>query len=364
VTAHTVLVWIFAMATGAGALVAQGPVTRVTDDPENRRLTISVGPVDLPAMPPGHDHHEATSMVLPPVEIVTVPKDIAVYGFDFDVIDAEGKPVSRQVVHHLNLIDPDHRELFLPISQRIGAVGGETGGQEMPGLARYLFGVQLKAGQRVVVSLMMHNPTGKDVRGATVRYHWKYLSGRGPWPLFALQPFQLDVAFPAGDKSFDLPPGESSKSYEGKPSVPGRLLAVGGHLHEMATSLKLEDATANKVIWEGKPYTDEDGNVNRLAVGYLYKTLGVKVNPTHSYRVTVSYINPTADTIKAGGMGVVAGVFLPGDPMASNDPNDPLYQLDRKHYMRELRGKLGEMKPVVEEKKAGDHKEEAGHHHH
>ena len=29
-------------------------------------------------------------------------------------------------MHHLNLIDPGRRELFLPISQRIGAVGSET----------------------------------------------------------------------------------------------------------------------------------------------------------------------------------------------------------------------------------------------
>jgi hypothetical protein len=324
------------LASGASA---QGVTTRIADDPAKSQLNILIGPVDLPAMVGGH-HHDASSMVLPPVTTVTVPRDVYLYGFGFDVVDADGKPVPSQVVHHLNLIDPDHRELFLPISQRIGAVGGETGTQEMPGAIKYLVGVPLKAGQHVVVSLMMHNPTGKDIHGATVRYYWKYVSGGRPWPLFALQPFQLDVAFPAGDKSFDLPPGESSKSYEGKPSVPGRVLAIGGHLHEMATSLKFEDATTNTLIWEGKPYSDEDGNVNRLAVGYLYRKLGVKLVPDHTYRVTVSYINPSADTIKAGGMGVVAGVFLPSDPWPATDTTDPLYVLDRQHYMREVRGTL------------------------
>jgi hypothetical protein len=342
------------------AASAQDVATRIADDPANNRLVISIGPVDLPAMPGGH-HHDASSMVYPPIATVTVPTDVYLYGFDFDVLNNEGKPVSNQVVHHLNLIDPDHRELFLPISQRIGAVGGETGSQELPGFAKYLIGVPLKTGQHVVVSLMMHNPTGHDIRGATVRYYWKYVPGGRPWPLLALQPFQLDVAFPAGDKSFDLPPGESSKSYEGIPSVPGRILAIGGHLHEMATSLKFEDATTNTLIWEGTPFTDENGNVNRLAVGYLFKKLGVKITTDHKYRVTVSYINPTADTIKAGGMGVVAGVFLPSDPWPTTNTNDSLYVLDRKHYMREVHGDLQTI--LAEEKGDAAPKKEAAHTH-
>src|SRR5439155_1523626 len=144
-----------------------------------------------------------------------------------------------------------------------------VGAQELPWPVRYLFGVPVTAGERVVVSAMLHNPTPKDYHGVTLRYYWKYLKGGRSWPLFALQPFQLDVAFPAGDKAFDLPPGKFSKSYEGKPSVAGRILAIGGHLHELATSLRFEDVTAKSTIWEGRPYTDDRGNVNRLAIGYL-----------------------------------------------------------------------------------------------
>jgi hypothetical protein len=326
----------------AGAL-AQDASTRIVNDPERGELGILIGPVDLPAMPGMEHAHMEHMMVRPPVATVRIPVDAYLYGFRYDVVDADGKPVPTQVVHHLNLIDPDHRELFLPISQRIGAVGGETGAQEMPWAIRYLFGVPVTAGQRVVVSAMMHNPTGKDYHGVTLRYYWKYVKGHRPWPFFALEPFQLDVAFPAGDKSFALPPGKFSKSYEGKPSVPGRILAIGGHLHELATSLKFEDVTAKTTIWEGKPYTDEHGNVNRLAIGYLYKQMGVKLESDHLYRVTVSYDNPSKDTIPAGGMGVVAGVFLPAAPWPATDTTDQLYALDRKHYLREVSGTLSEI---------------------
>jgi hypothetical protein len=319
----------------------QEAIARIKDEPEKSRLTISIGPVELPAMvmPPGmHMDHSEHMMVLPPVQTVTVPINASLYGFGFDVVDGEGKPVPSKVVHHLNLIDPDHRELFLPISQRVGAVGGETGSQGMGGALKYLVGVPVTRGQRVVVSIMLHNPTTTDYHGVTVRYYWNYVRRGYLRPLLALQPFQLDVAFPVGDKSFDLPPGKSSKSYEGKPAVPGRILAIGGHLHELATSLKFEDATANRLIWEGKPYTDEKGNVNRLAVGYLYRRLGEKLDPSHSYRVTVSYDNPTGDTIHAGGMGVVAGVFWPSVPWPATNQTDPLYLLDRMHYLREVQG--------------------------
>lgn len=331
--------WIGALALALGLPVsAPGQVgTRIVNDAARRELGILIGPVDLPA---GGEEHAAHSMVYPPVETVSVPIDAYVYAFRYDVVDTDGKRVPSQVVHHLNLIDPDHRELFLPISQRIGAVGGETGSQSLPWL---LFGLPLKAGQRIVVSAMLHNPTDQDYRGATVRFFWKYVKAGRPWPFFTLHPFQLDVAFPAGDKSFDLPPGKASKAYEGKPSVPGRILGVGGHLHEYATSLRFEDVTGGRLIWEGKPFTDENGNVNRLAVGRLYRKLGVRIDTAHVYRVTVTYQNPTADTLKAGGMGVVAGVFLPDADWPATDTADPLYVLDRKHYLREVNGRLDQI---------------------
>src|SRR5437773_4358642 len=138
----------------APAARAQQVTARIMDEPDKGHLTILIGPLDLPSMVMPGMEHDAHMMVLPPVQTVTVPVDAYLYGFGYDVVDAEGKPVPPKVVHHLNLIDPDHRELFLPISQRIGAVGGETGNQELPGAVKYFVGVPLKAGQHVVVSIM------------------------------------------------------------------------------------------------------------------------------------------------------------------------------------------------------------------
>ena len=91
-------------------------------------------------------------------------------------------------------------------------------------------------------------------------------------PLFAVYPFQLDVAFPAGDKSFDLAPGRSSHAFEASP-------AISGHLHDHAVSERLEDLTTGKTIWEGQPVTDDLGRVLGIPVGRLYRGLGMPLYP-------------------------------------------------------------------------------------
>src|SRR5437762_6998708 len=91
---------------------AQQVTARIMDEPDKGHLTILIGPVDLPSMVMPGMEHDAHMMVLPPVQTVTVPVDAYLYGFGYDVVDAQGKPVPAKVVHHLNLIDPGHRELF------------------------------------------------------------------------------------------------------------------------------------------------------------------------------------------------------------------------------------------------------------
>lgn len=337
------------LAALAGTAAAQTPdpdpapfseyEVHLEDRTENGAFVIDMGPVSLPAPAhhgPGATHEEMG--VFPPVRTVSFPSDAYLEGFSYEVVNGDGERIPTEIVHHLNFITPNRRELFLPISQRLLAVGKETGSQSLPG---WLLGVPVEAGTRLVVSPMLHNPTGESHEGVHVRVVLHYRDAGGPFPLLEVYPFQLDVAFPAGDKSVDLPPGPSSFSWEGSPSRSGRIMAVGSHLHELATGIRLEDVTAGEVIWEGRPILGPDGEtVEGVTIGRLYRRLGVPITPDHTYRVTVDYYNPGSDTLKSGGMGVVAGVFLPaGDaPWPRIDPDDPLFQLDRRHYMREVRG--------------------------
>lgn len=361
----TLLIVGLVSCTFTNAVVAQDATTRFVNDEANNEFLLTIGPVELPlgATEPAEMAHHAGGQedphavhggaVFPPVATVRFPISGYLYGFSYEVVDGEGRELPVEVLHHLNLINPDHRELFLPISQRMLAVGKETGSQAMPWI---LLGYPIPEGLPMVVTAMLHNPTGRAHSGVEVRVRLKYVKAGRPWPLFNVYPFQLDVAFPAGDKSFDLPPGESVWSYEASPAIEGRVMAIGGHLHENAESIKFEDVTEDKVIWEGLPIEDEDGNLLGVTLGRLYRTLGAKIYPDHVYRVSVTYDNPTGDTLYAGGMGVIGGVFMPsgGGMWPRADVTDPLYALDRRHYIREVRGKYDVIAGLGTEQTAGD----------
>jgi hypothetical protein len=325
--------------------VDQLPAAAVTM--RDRELVFELDPTDLPAAlvhadgdhgghMMGHDGHgERTGPGWPPVARVTLPASGAIYGFRVELVDSAGNRLPDVLLHHLNLIDPYHRELFLPISRRVIAAGKETGEQRMPWL---MFGLPFQKGDEWVLSAMLHNPTATAYSGVRTRLVIQFVPGRRPWPFFDVYPWQLDVLFPAGDKSFDLPPGRSLWSYDAQPAIDGWIVALGGHVHERALRIGLVDVTANDTIWQTSPVTDSTGRVTRVPIGRLYRwhRLGATVEAEHRYRVIVEYDNPTGAVIPQGGMGVVGGLFAPEDPdlWPASDPTDSLYLVDLRHYLR------------------------------
>ena len=297
-------------------------------------LVIDLPGQDLPAAM-SHDEHAMGPMGLPPVAVAVIPEDVWLYGFRVDMLDGAGRPIPGTLLHHLNVSTPETRELFLPIQRRLLAAGQETGEQRAPW---FLFGTPLAKGERLVINSMMMNATAQSYRGAHPRLVLYYVPGGRPWPLFRTYPWQLDCAFPVGDKSWTLPPGRSERSYEGSPVVPGTIVAIGGHLHEHGVRLTFTDVTTGQVIWSATPDTDAAGRVTSIPVGKLFGLthLGVHIDPSHRYRVTAQYENPTGDSIPEGAMGVVGGLFRPdrGITWPRADTTTDLYQRDLRHYLR------------------------------
>src|SRR5213592_4522194 len=305
------------------------PAARIFTDPARDALVIDLAPMDLPANTPHH------GIAQPPVATLEIPVTGSIYGFRAEVVDSAGRVLPDELIHHFNLIDPDHRELFLPISRRLLAAGHETGAIRLPWL---LFGLPLKRGEHVVASAMVENLTPVAYRQARVRLVMDFTPAGRPWPLFAASPWQMDVAFPVGDKSFALPPGRSSRSYEGSPAVPGKIVGLGGHMHDYGRVIEFTDVTSGAVIYRASPVADAAGQIESIPVAKLYgwTRLGVHIVPEHRYRICVSYDNPTGAPIPDGGMGVVGGLFVPdhGVTWPAADPRDSLYQADYRHYMR------------------------------
>src|SRR5437899_1686031 len=236
------------------------PAARIFTDPAHDALVIDLAPMDLPANTPHH------MIAQPPVATLEIRETGFIYGFRVQVVDSAGHALSDELIHHFNLIDPDHRELFLPISRRLLAAGHETGAIRLP---RLLFGLPLRRGEHVVASAMVENLTATTYGGARVRLAMNFTPTGRPWPLFSASPWQMDVAFPVGDKSFALPPGHSARSYEGSPAVPGSIVGLGGHMHNFGRLIEFADATTGEVIYHAAPVADSGGHIESVPVAFL-----------------------------------------------------------------------------------------------
>jgi hypothetical protein len=266
-----------------------------------------------------------------PVQLAQVPIEGWLHGFSWKVTDARGAPLPDEMLHHVNLIDPDRRDLFMPIARRVMAAGRETRPQAMP----KLLGYPLHADTRFLVSTMLSNPTGREVKDGFLHVKLQYSRrGEGLFTPREIFPFYLDVVGPVGPRDFDVPPGRTSRSWDGSPAVDAVILGVGGHLHDFGVELRLEDLTEGKVIWRTEPATEGKTHVVSVPTSELWWKGGVRVSREHRYRWSAIYENPTREPAPDGGMGVVAGVVF-----ASEADWPPLDRKDAS-YLADLMGTI------------------------
>src|SRR4051812_4437291 len=319
---------IFAMLGVAPRLSAQmpmmhmhgsGPSATLTTVIDHGDLVFDVGPIDLPAKATHEDIKE------PPPLTVLAGVDGWLRGYTVELVDMNGRAVPQTVVHHVNVIIPQRRELFSPIMLRLAAAGAETAPVGLP----WFLGYQVRSTDSILVSAMLHNPSPSTYSGVHLRVRMR-LTKKRLFGAAAVFPFYMDVMPPAGSHSFDLPPGRSERYWEGSPAIHGRILGVSGHMHKFGVALRLEDRTSGKLIWEGQPTVDERGEVVAIPIKRFVKTFGIGVHPDHVYRLTVVYDNPTGAPVIDGGMGALGGVFLPEEEekWPAVDRADPDYVLD------------------------------------
>ena len=282
-------------------------------------LVFELGPIDLPANAGHDDIHQ------PPPLAVAVGVDGWLHGYTIELVDSGGRPVPQAVVHHVNVIIPQKRELFSPIMLRLAAAGAETAPVGLP----WFLGYQVHESDSVLVSAMFHNPSETGYEKVYLKVRMP-LTRRHVVGAMGIYPFYMDVMPPAGSHSFDLPEGRSERFWEGSPAIGGRILGISGHMHKYGVALRLEDRTNGSVIWEGKPGLDEKGEVMAMPIKRFVRTFGVGIKPDHLYRLTAVYDNPTGMPVVDGGMGALGGVFLPRDSIGwpAVDRVNPEYVLD------------------------------------
>jgi hypothetical protein len=277
-----------------------------------------------PAMTVVHHGVEA-----PPLRVV-FPEDGWVHGFYFEAVDAEGQVLPADVVHHFQVLVPDRRELFHPIMLRVAGAGGETRPTSVPPEVGY----RVNAGDSLVFTGMLHNPTNGSLGDVRLRIRLHYSPEATSWraPADAV-PFFTHVTGMLEDTSYDLPPGRSERSIEVSPAVSGQVLAMGGHLHRYGVSLRIEDAKTGDILWETFARRSADGTVLEVPNKVLVLSGSFDLVAGLRYRVVAVYENPTGRTLPLAAMGTVGGVIRPVGSWPEVDRSDPAYRWDEQRML-------------------------------
>jgi hypothetical protein len=326
---------LWSLMLAANALAGPGPVppatVTVAVDSSNHELTITAGPYDLPNMPP---MDEAAMMDLgmshdTPVQRFEWPIDGWFRGFRVALTDAQGNEVPRHVMHHLIMVNFSRRQLLYSAAERLMGAGTETD-QEVS--VPKTIGIPMSPGMKLGMYVAWHNDTGQDLDGVYLKLTMLWTpKNQNPRPVNSM-PLYMDVNLTVGgSNTFDVPPGKSSKSYEFSLPVGGRLLGVGGHMHDYGVGVRLEDAETGKVITSVVATRDPEGKVTKVSRRLFgVSGEGLKLKANHKYRVVGDYDNPTNETRIKGAMAHMVALFVPDDmrKWPQIDPSDPTYQRD------------------------------------
>jgi hypothetical protein len=304
------------------------PPLAVRIDAPRHEIVLRLGPFPLPAARAhaGHAMHHAESGELPAYSLV-LPVSGWLRGFRVALLDQEGRPLPRRILHHVNLLHLGRRQLALPILERTLAAGQETEDVLLPGSV----GVRIEPRAELALLTAWANETGKDLV-VNLELRIAYLpENTMPRPLEVF-PAVFDVGFQAGSSdAFDLDTGRTVHQAEFVVPLDGRLLALGGHLHDYGESVQLVEVASGRVLITLKPKLDSAGRV----VGMPRKLFGVagaglRLRVGTRYRVVAVYHNPTGVPIVNGGMALLAGIFAPADPRRwpPLDRSDPVFIAD------------------------------------
>ncbi len=327
------LVWsaILATAVATDTLRTPDPKVTIAVDSSRKELIVTAGPFNLPNMPPREaggmmmDHGESHDT---PIQRFRWPIEGWLRGFELELKDAQGNPVPRDVIHHMIMVNFSRRMLLYPAPERLLGAGTETEDIKVP----KTIGVPMEPGMDLGMYVAWHNDTGKDLRGVhmTLRMLWTP-KNQNPQPVNSM-PIYMDVNLTVGgSNTYDVPPGRSEKVHEFTLPMGGRLLGVGGHLHDYGVRVRLEDAETGKVLTVVNASRDSAGKVRKVSRKLFgVSGEGLKLKANHRYRVVGEYDNPTGEMLVQGAMAHMSGLFSPDDmgKWPKIDASDPDYQRD------------------------------------
>jgi hypothetical protein len=162
---------------------------------------------------------------------------------------------------------------------------------------------------------MIHNPTATSYDKAYLEVTIPYLDDATPAPVKNYYPAWMDAGG-CGLSGYDLPPGPSKKVGSVTVKYSGVLLGVGGHLHDYAQQLILEDSRSKDPVAVLAAKVDAQGRLLSVPVVTFAETGGYALAAGDKLTTTATYDNTSGRFLREGAMGIVVGYFVPKDDAA------------------------------------------------
>ncbi len=271
----------------------------VRDDAAAHLLLVRVGPLNLPAQ---SSHHEVAQAA---PQMLTVPVEGWFTAYHPVLVDGAGKTLPSRLLHHVAFWNAGRADFLCPNKpEHVFGAGGEM--NDWPALPG--FGYRVHAGDQIRIDTMFHNPTATSYPQVYLEVRVEYAPAGAK--LASVYPAWFDVQS-CGSSGYDLPAGHSVKTGEVKLEFSGKLLGLGGHLHDYGRGLLLQTSASKDSVADLTAKLDGQGRILSMPVVMFTQTGGYKVHKGDVFHVSAVYENPTGHEIPEGAMGIVVGYLLP-----------------------------------------------------
>ncbi|HXZ28108.1 MAG TPA: hypothetical protein VEG08_08955 [Terriglobales bacterium] len=272
----------------------------VVDDAGSEVLSVRLGPLDLPA----HAGHMAVAQPAP--MILEIPFEGWLTAYHPRLVDAAGTTLTGRMLHHVAFWNTGRSDFLCPNKlEHIFGAGSEINDwPAQPGV-----GYRVHPGDKIRITSMFHNPTDTSYPAVYLEVRVEYKTAAEA-QLASVYPAWFDVQA-CGDSAYDLPPGVNVHTGSFTLSFSGKLLGVGGHLHDYGKGLTLADDSSQDTIADLPATTDKHGHLLSTPIKLFFDRGGYPLARGQVLTVSAKYENPTGQAIPEGAMGIVVGYFLP-----------------------------------------------------
>jgi hypothetical protein len=270
---------------------------------DGHTIIVRIGPMNLPA------HTSHMKMPQPPDLEWQIPIDGWLLAYSPKLVDANGNTVPGRVLHHSAFWNKNRADFLCPNKEEhiFGAGGELTNWAEVPG-----YGYRVQMGDKIRVETMVHNPTDTSYDNVYLEVTIPYQPAADAANLKSIYPTWMDVKS-CGNSGYDLPAGNSEQTGTVTVKYSGVLLGVGGHMHDYAKQIVLEDTTRKETVATLDAKVDDHGELLSMPTVLFLDRGGYKFAAGDILKTSATYDNTTGKLLRDGAMGIVVGYFVPAD---------------------------------------------------